>query len=87
MGCRHPRCCRGRLFRGNLEQANILLALFLLAHDKKWLPASMQELLQWVDSEADQVRADWSGNFDWRKFQEKIERKYAPPDAMPKNPA
>lgn len=37
----------------------------------------MQELLRWVDVEAEQVRIDWRNGFDWRKFQEQIERKFA----------
>jgi hypothetical protein len=69
-----------RGFRGDAEQGKILLWLFMIAHNER-PPASMQELLLWVDSEADQVRVNWRDGFDWRKFQEKIVRKYAPLDA------
>jgi hypothetical protein len=35
----------------------------------------MQELLLWVDTEAEQGRREWRDGFDWRKFHEQIERK------------
>jgi hypothetical protein len=41
----------------------------------------MQELLLWVDTEAEQGRTEWRDGFDWRKFQEQIERKCVSPSA------
>jgi hypothetical protein len=75
-----PETVGARLFRGDTEQGNALLCLFMIAHNER-PPASMQELLLWVDAEAEQVRRDWRDGFDWRKFQEQIERKFAPQDA------
>jgi hypothetical protein len=71
-----PENIGARLFRGDAEQGKLLLGLFVIAHNKR-PPASMQELLLWVDAEAEQVRIDWRDRFDWRKFQEQIERKFA----------
>jgi hypothetical protein len=74
-----PENVGSRLFRGDTEQGKLLLYLFFMVH-KERLPASMQELLLWIDTEAEEVRKDWRDGFDWRKFQEQIERKYAPLD-------
>jgi hypothetical protein len=74
-----PSSIGARLFRGDSEKGESLLHLFMIAHNLR-PPASMQELLQWVDTEADEVRVNWRDGFDWRKFQEKIVRKFAPPD-------
>jgi hypothetical protein len=81
-----PENIGSRLFRGNPEQGESLLHLFMIAHSMR-RPASMQELLLWVDAEADEVRRNYHDGFDWQKFQEKIIRQFDPSDANMKETA